>query len=68
MNADAMASACAIACGAHALIYLTDVDGVKDADGAVMRWLDVSSIAADGRGSDGQLAACCPSWKPAPRR
>jgi acetylglutamate kinase len=45
VNADAMASACAIACGAHALIYLTDVDGVKDADGAVMRWLDINSIA-----------------------
>ena len=44
VNADAMASACAIACGAHALIYLTDVDGVKDADGSVMRWLDVNSI------------------------
>ncbi len=45
VNADAMASACAIACGAHALIYLTDVDGVKDVDGSVLRWLDVNSIA-----------------------
>ena len=44
VNADAMASACAIACGANALVYLTDVPGVKDADGAVMRWLDVESI------------------------
>ena len=39
-----MASACAVACGAHALVYLTDVAGVKDADGCVIRWLDVNSI------------------------
>ena len=45
VNADQMASACAIACGAHALVYLTDVPGVKDADGAVIRWLDVKAIA-----------------------
>jgi acetylglutamate kinase len=45
VNADQMASACAIACGAHALIYLTDVPGVKDANGAVIRWLDVKAIA-----------------------
>jgi len=45
VNADQMASACAVACGAHALIYLTDVPGVKDADGTVIRWLDVKAIA-----------------------
>jgi acetylglutamate kinase len=39
-----MASACAVACGAHALIYLTDVSGVKDSDGTVIRWLDVKAI------------------------
>lgn len=44
VNADQMASACAVACGAHALIYLTDVSGVKDADGTVIRWLDVKAI------------------------
>jgi acetylglutamate kinase len=44
VNADQMASACAIACGAHALIYLTDVSGVKDADGRVIRWLDIKAI------------------------
>jgi acetylglutamate kinase len=44
VNADQMASACAVACGAHALVYLTDVQGVKDADGAVLRWLDVNAI------------------------
>lgn len=44
VNADQMASACAVACGAHALIYLTDVAGVKDAEGEVIRWLDVHKI------------------------
>ena len=46
VNADQMASAFAVACGAHALVYLTDVAGVKDADGTVLRWLDVNAIAA----------------------
>jgi acetylglutamate kinase len=46
VNADQMASACAVACGADALIYLTDVAGVKDAEGSVIRWLDVGAIAA----------------------
>jgi len=45
VNADQMASACAVACGAHTLIYLTDVAGVKDPDGAVIRWLDVRAIS-----------------------
>ena len=45
VNADQMASAFAIACGAHALVYLTDVAGVKDADGSVLRWLEVNAIA-----------------------
>jgi acetylglutamate kinase len=44
VNADQMASACAVACGAHALIYLTDVSGVKDVDGTVIRWLEVKAI------------------------
>ena len=44
VNADQTASACAVACGAHALIYLTDVSGVKDADGTVIRWLEVEAI------------------------
>ncbi len=44
VNADQMASACAVACGAHALIYLTDVAGVKDAEGSVIRWLQVGAI------------------------
>lgn len=45
VNADQMASSLAVACGAHALVYLTDVAGVKDAGGAVLRWLDVDAIA-----------------------
>jgi len=44
VNADAMASACAVACSANALVYLTDVAGVKNADGNVLRWLEVNSI------------------------
>jgi acetylglutamate kinase len=42
INADQMAAACAVACHANALIFLTDVPGVKDADGLVIRWLDLT--------------------------
>jgi acetylglutamate kinase len=42
INADQMASACAVACGANALIFLTDVPGVKDAEGLVIRWLNLN--------------------------
>lgn len=42
INADQMAAACAVACQAHALIFLTDVSGVKDADGLVIRWLKLN--------------------------
>ncbi len=45
VNADQMASACAVACHANALIFLTDVSGVKDADGIVIRWLDLDRAA-----------------------
>jgi acetylglutamate kinase len=41
-----MASACAAACKADALVFLTDVPGVRGADGEVMRWLSVDQIAA----------------------
>jgi len=44
VNADQTASACAAACKAHALIFLTDVAGVKDADGSVIRWLHNNQI------------------------
>jgi acetylglutamate kinase len=39
VNADEMAASCAAACHANALIFLTDVPGVKDAEGAVIPWL-----------------------------
>ncbi len=39
VNADEMAAACAVACHANALIFLTDVPGVKNAEGAVIPWL-----------------------------
>lgn len=44
VNADHMAAACAIACAAEALVFLTDVPGVKGGDGAVIRWLEVGQI------------------------
>ncbi len=46
INADEMASACAIATHADALVFLTDVPGVKGADGAIMRWLKLPEIPA----------------------
>jgi acetylglutamate kinase len=45
INADQMASACAVATQANALIFLTDVPGVRDADGLVIRWLDLTMAA-----------------------
>jgi acetylglutamate kinase len=45
INADEMASACAIATKADTLVFLTDVPGVKGPDGQVMRWLTLPQIA-----------------------
>ena len=45
INADEMASACAACCHADALVFLTDVPGVRGANGQVMRWLSVDQIA-----------------------
>jgi acetylglutamate kinase len=45
INADEMAAACAISCKADALVFLTDVPGVKGASGVVMRWLSIDQIA-----------------------
>ena len=45
INADQMASACAAACRADALIFLTDVAGVKGPDGNVIRWLSLPDIS-----------------------
>ena len=50
INADQMAAGCAAACHADLLIFLTDVPGVKDADGAVIPWLttkEAQNLAAD---------------------
>jgi acetylglutamate kinase len=64
VNADQMASACAIACRADTLIFLTDVPGVKDANGCVMPWLttkQVPTLIADsvvGGGMLPKLEAC----------
>jgi acetylglutamate kinase len=44
VNADQMAAACAAGCNADALIFLTDVAGVKGADGTVIRWLALSQV------------------------
>jgi acetylglutamate kinase len=46
INADEMAAAAAIATKADALVFLTDVPGVKGADGAVLRWLSLREVPA----------------------
>jgi acetylglutamate kinase len=44
VNADQMAAACAVACQADTLIFLTDVPGVKQADGSVIPWLSTTEV------------------------
>jgi len=44
INADEMASACAVCTKADALVFLTDVPGVKGADGNIMRWLSLRQV------------------------
>lgn len=44
VNADEMAAACAMACGADVLVFLTDVPGVRGANGEIMRWLTLKQI------------------------
>jgi acetylglutamate kinase len=46
INADEMAASCAICTKADTLVFLTDVPGVKGADGNVMRWLTLAQIPA----------------------
>ncbi len=46
INADEMAAACAVSCQADTLVFLTDVPGVRGADGEIMRWLSIDRIAA----------------------
>jgi acetylglutamate kinase len=64
VNADEMAAACAAACHANALIFLTDVPGVKNAEGTVIPWLNTKQaedLAAGAIVSGGmlpKLAAC----------
>jgi acetylglutamate kinase len=58
INADQMAASCAVACHADTLIFLTDVPGVKDAAGGVIRWLstkDVEALVADSVIAGGML-------------
>ena len=45
VNADEMAAACASACRADALVFLTDVAGVKGGNGEVIRWLSIDQLA-----------------------
>jgi acetylglutamate kinase len=64
INADQMAAACAAACHADSLLFLTDVPGVKDAAGSVIPWLttkEVKTLVADaviGGGMLPKLEAC----------
>jgi len=64
INADQMAASCAAACAADLLIFLTDVPGVRNAEGTVMRWLNVTQVAGliansvIGGGMLPKLAAC----------
>lgn len=51
VNADEMAAACAAACRANALIFLTDVPGVKDAEGSVIPWLSTKEAQHMAEGS-----------------
>jgi len=46
INADEMAAACAICTKADMLVFLTDVPGVKGADGEVFRWLSLKDVPA----------------------
>ena len=49
INADEMAAACAVACHADALVFLTDVPGVKGAAGAVHAMAVDRSNCGDGQ-------------------
>jgi len=46
VNADQMAAGCAAGCKAELLVFLTDVPGVKGADGAVLPRLSAADIPA----------------------
>jgi len=58
VNADEVASACAIACAADALVFLTDVEGVRDQHGEIAERFVVShprDLAVAGVISGGML-------------
>ena len=58
VNADEMAASCAAACRADALIFLTDVPGVRDAGGDVIPWLstkEANELTASSTISGGML-------------
>jgi acetylglutamate kinase len=65
VNADQMAVACAVGFRANSLLFLTDVDGVKDANGSVYPTLTVAEcrkLIADGVATGGmqaKLEAAC---------
>jgi acetylglutamate kinase len=59
VNADQMAVACAAAFAADDLVFLTDVDGVRDADGSVLPRLttgDCERLIAEGIAAGGMQA------------
>jgi acetylglutamate kinase len=59
VNADQMAVACAASFGAEKLIFLTDVDGVKDSDGKILETLsstDARQLIAAGVATGGMQA------------
>ena len=59
VNADQMAVACAVAYGARALVFLTDVEGVRDAQGAVRETLtppQCERLIAEGVATGGMQA------------
>ncbi len=59
VNADQAAVACAVHLRADALIFLTDVDGVRDAQGRTIRCLEaeeISSLIESGTATGGMLA------------
>lgn len=58
VNADAMAGCVAAACGARQLVFLTDVEGVRGPDGAVIPRLDerrARALIADGTITGGMI-------------
>jgi len=58
INADQMAAACAVGCHADTLFFLTDVPGVKNAEGVVIPWLstkEAADLAADSVIAGGML-------------